>query len=103
MPWEPGRQSHVPTPVRDACLNRDGHRCTAIRQDGTRCPETTNLEAAHWQQWQPGETTTVDMVRTLCHWHHAIETRREAAAGRRARGGNALHPREQPFGLSNLR
>ncbi len=94
MAWEQGRATHVPTAIREACLTRDGHRCTATLNDGTRCPATTNLQAAHHGQWNPGERTTVDMVRTLCHWHHNRETQQQAATARR-RPPSANHPREQ--------
>ena len=73
---------HVPDRIRKAMLERDGHQCVAPTRDGGRCKDTTNLEAAHYGRWQPGETTTVDMVRTLCHWHHNRETQAEARAAR---------------------
>ncbi|GAA3581175.1 hypothetical protein GCM10022198_00340 [Klugiella xanthotipulae] len=82
MAWENSRPSHVPTAVRDACLARDNHRCTVTQRNGTRCPETANLEAAHIDQWVWGETTTVAMVVTKCHWHHNRETQAQAAAAR---------------------
>lgn len=82
MAWDNNRPNHVPQQVRTACLERDGNRCTQTQRDGTRCPETTNLEAAHLTQWKPGETTTVHMVRTLCHWHHNRETQQEAREAR---------------------
>ena len=100
MAWENSRPTHVPTAVRDACLNRDGNRCVAILNDGTRCPETQThkLDAAHTKSWQQGERTTVDMVRTLCHWHHNRETQAEAARARRTRP-SATRPREKHPGL----
>lgn len=99
MPWENSRPTHVPPRIRDACLNRDAHRCTALMRDGTRCTETTKLEAAHINQWQPAERITVDDVRTLCHWHHNRETQAQAAAARRKRG-SSRHPKEQHPGLT---
>jgi len=82
MAWA-NRVKHVPDRVRRDCLERDGHQCTAQLRDGGRCGETTKLEAAHWGRWTPGETTTVDMVRTLCHWHHNLETQQEARQARK--------------------
>ncbi|MDF2578449.1 MAG: hypothetical protein K0S49_28 [Microbacterium sp.] len=82
MPWENSRPTHVPTAVREACLRRDGYRCVAQLNTGDRCPATTNLEAAHLAQWNQLEETTVDDVRTLCHWHHNRETQAQAAAAR---------------------
>lgn len=98
MPWDRSRPTHVPPSVREACLTRDGNRCTAILNTGVRCPSTTQLEAAHLQRWRPGERTTVDMVRTLCHWHHNRETQAEARQQQRPRP-SAKHPREQHPGL----
>lgn len=95
--WERNRPTHVPTPVREAALTRDGHRCTAVMQNGHRCPETTSLEAAHKGRWAPGERTTLDMVRILCSWHHNRETQQQAAAARKAKRTPppTIHPREQ--------
>lgn len=99
MAWDNNRPRHVPTSVRAACLERDGHQCTATMRNGQRCPETTRLEAAHWNQYQPGETTTVDMVRTLCHWHHQRETQKQAAQGRARTRANHRHQGETHPGL----
>lgn len=85
MPWDNNRATHVPTPIRNACLKRDGNRCTATLHTGGRCTETTQLEAAHINSWHQGEHITVNMVRTLCHWHHNRETQAEAQAARRPR------------------
>lgn len=95
MPWENSRPTHVPPAVRDACLHRDGNQCTATLNKGERCPATTNLQAAHTNQWRPGERTTTDMVRTLCHWHHNRETQQQASQAKRRTPPSAAHPREQ--------
>lgn len=101
MAWENNRPTHVPSNIRTACLQRDGYQCTATLRNGTRCTETTSLEAAHLTQWHPGERTTVDMVTTLCHWHHNRETQQQAAQARKrnTKHGTHLHPREQHPGL----
>ena len=98
MPWENNRPSHVPPRVRQACLERDGGRCTAILNTGHRCAATTELEAAHLGQWKPGEKTTVNMVRTLCHWHHNRETQEQASRSR-PRMGSARRKAEKHPGL----
>lgn len=100
MAWENNRPTHVPTQVRQACLTRDGNRCVHALRNGTRCPATTHLEAAHLpgRQWHEGERTTVDMVRTLCRWHHNRETQAEAAQAR-GRKPSAKHPREKHPGM----
>lgn len=86
MPWDNNRPTHVPTRLRQACLDRDGHQCVAITRDGNRCPETTNLEADHIAQWEAGEHTSLDNLQTLCWWHHNRKTQAEALAAKRRKG-----------------
>lgn len=95
MAWENGRPTHVPTPLREACLARDGHRCTAALRDGTRCTETTNLEADHIRGWRQGEQLTVDQLQTLCAWHHRKKTQGEAARAR-AKARASIRPLIDP-------
>lgn len=59
---------------------RDGHRCTWTQNDGSRCPETTRLEVDHIGN--PHDHSP-DNLRTLCHWHHAQRTARQASASKR--------------------
>ena len=81
MTWS-NHTKHVSSPLRTACLTRDGNQCTALMLDGTRCTATTNLEADHIDGWTPGEHLTVDMLQTLCSWHHNKKTQGEAARAR---------------------
>ncbi len=91
---------HVPTPLRDACLVRDGHRCVAQMRDGSRCVETTNLKADHINGWRRGERLTVDQLQTLGDWHHKKKTAAEAAAARAKQPRpTQRQPRESPPGL----
>lgn len=55
MAWQNRRPKHVPTPVREACLARDGHQCVALLNTGDRCPERdpSKLQAAHLTRWRP--------------------------------------------------
>ena len=41
------RSRHIKQDVKIAVSFRDGGRCTATLEDGTRCPETTNLHFDH--------------------------------------------------------
>lgn len=68
---------------------RDGHRCTWIRADDTRCTETTRLEVDHIGD--PNDHTLPNL-RTLCHWHHARRTAAQAAAARTDRRACGTHP-----------
>lgn len=89
MAWDNNRPTHVPTKLRRACLERDGQRCTVEMQDSQRCPETTQLEAAHVAQWRAGERLTLEMLTTKCHWHHNRETQAQAKL---ARAGTKVSP-----------
>lgn len=95
MAW--GNQKHVPTSMRNACLKRDGYQCTATLNNGQRCTQTTRLEAHHLTQWQEGEKLTVEMLATLCYWHHQRITIRQAAEARRKsakKKPSAQHPKQ---------
>lgn len=101
MAWESSRPTHVPKRVRDAALTRDGNQCTATQRDGTRCPETTQLEANEITRWYPGRIVTVNDVEILCHWHHARITHKQATSARgKTRTPSAFHPRQRHPGLS---
>lgn len=82
MPWENNRPTHVPTKIRDAAIFQAGGRCTAKMRDGSRCIETTNLEADEITQWFPGRNLTVNDIQILCGWHHNKKTQGEARAAR---------------------
>lgn len=82
MTWTPGKPKHVPSHVRRAVLARDGYQCTAIGREGQRCPQGVNLEAHHVTGYTPGETTTPDMLTTLCSWHHNRITQQQARQAR---------------------
>jgi 5-methylcytosine-specific restriction endonuclease McrA len=79
--------------IRAAVLARDGHRCTAIRADGTRCPETTRLEVDHIGDRHDHRPAN---LRTLCHWHHAYRTAAQSHAARRANTQAPAHPGMMP-------
>ena len=95
MAWSSSRPKHVPRKLREACLARDGHRCTAAMRDGSRCAQTTNLEAHHIAGWQPAERLTVDQLVTLCSWHHKKVTAAQSAAARAAAAQSRARPRKK--------
>ena len=95
--WEHSRPTHVPAHIRRAALERDAHQCTAPLQDGTRCEETTRLEAHELVQWYEGRVVRLEDVTMLCHWHHNRITQRQAAAARKPR--TTMRPTEKHPGL----
>jgi hypothetical protein len=76
--------------TRELVLERDGHRCVAKSDDGSRCPETTDLEIHHLiPVAQGGDRHDERNLVALCRWHHheiTATTRREARRSTR-RGG----------------
>jgi hypothetical protein len=83
-PLPPGWQTRIRPPV----LERDGHRCTWIEEDGTRCTATDALEVDHIGD--PNDHTPGNL-RTLCRYHHR---KRTALQARSARG--EAPPRRRP-------
>jgi 5-methylcytosine-specific restriction endonuclease McrA len=60
--------------LRDRVLQRDGHRCTALEADLTRCRETKFLELNHRKPLALGGETTYENLEATCVRHN-----REAA------------------------
>lgn len=101
MAWSPrGRDLPANWPaIRQRVLKRDGHRCTATMNDGTRCVETERLEVDHI--YDNGNHADSNL-RTLCHWHHARHTAAQshaAAKARRAQISRRFRRTEQHPGL----
>lgn len=73
---------------RVAVLTRDGHRCTRIRTDDTRCP----APATDVDHIDPGDDHSIENLTALCGWHHQRKSARE--------GGQAAWmnrpPRQRP-------
>lgn len=93
MPWSAtsGRTSPLPpnwASIRRAVLERDGHRCMAMRGDtGERCDWPAN-QVDHMDE---PDDHRLHMLQSLCEYHHARKT---AAQGGRARPKKAepKHP-----------
>lgn len=75
-------------------LKRDGHRCTALLEDGTRCP----AKATDVDHIVRGDNHDLPNLRALCGWHHARKSSAEGNAARR-RGPSHRRPPEQHPGL----
>jgi 5-methylcytosine-specific restriction endonuclease McrA len=56
--------------LRHAIAKRDGYRCTAILEDGSRCPETTDLQVDHIVDLAHKGSNDPANLRTLCRKHH---------------------------------
>ena len=72
---EPARRSrHVPAATRRDVFGRDGHRCTFVAADGTRCTSRHDLEIDHVVPWALGGMHEPSNLRVLC----AVHNRRRA-------------------------
>ena len=78
---------HIPRTTRKAVFDRDGHRCTYVAADGTRCTATHDLQVDHVQPFALGGTNEPDNLRVLCGAHN--RRRAEETFGPRR------HPRPQ--------
>jgi hypothetical protein len=58
----------------------DGHRCTETMGNGKRCHDTNGLECHHIGE---NDDHRIEMLRTVCGWHHARLTSAQANAKRR--------------------
>ena len=64
------RTRHIPQRIQDLVWTRDGHRCSFVTADGTRCPATTNLELDHIKPYGIGGNHEAENLRVLCHAHN---------------------------------
>ena len=64
------RTRHVPRATREAIFRRDGHRCTFVAPDGTRCTATHDLQIDHVVAFARGGGSGPENLRTMCGAHN---------------------------------
>ena len=62
--------AYIPLPLRDAVLCRDGHQCSFVGADGTRCESRRKLQIDHINARKLGGETNIENLRTLCRAHN---------------------------------
>lgn len=62
-----------------AVLERDGHRCTVLMRNGTRCTD----RATEVDHIVPGDDHRPENLRAICTWHHRRKSSAEGNAARR--------------------
>lgn len=67
--------------IRDRVLQRDGHQCTFVLLDETRCPAAAT-EVDHVER---GDDHRPANLASLCRAHHAAKTAAEGHEAQRAR------------------
>ena len=64
------RSRHVPAATRAAVFERDGHRCSYVAGDGTRCAATRDLQIDHVRPFALGGSHKAKNLRVLCARHN---------------------------------
>jgi hypothetical protein len=89
---------HIPRTTRKEVFDRDGHRCTYVAPDGTRCSATHDLQVDHVHPFALGGTNEPDNLRLLCGAHNrrrAEQTFGETASRRAERHAHSCERRPE--------
>ena len=70
------RSRYISRALRDEVLARDGHRCSYVAEDGTRCQCRVGLEIDHEFPFGLGGRTDLENLRTMCKAHNFMFARR---------------------------
>ena len=71
----------IPAATAHAIKLRDGHRCTEVHGDGTRCENTKWLHIHHIKAVEDGGTNELSNLITLCYIHHELRHQLEFDLG----------------------
>lgn len=72
----PRTSRHIPRPIRDEVMLRDGQRCTSFGKNGRRCTARNNLQIDHIKPYALGGTHEPENLRVLCAAHNRHEARK---------------------------
>ena len=53
-------------------LERDGHRCTFVSEEGHRCSEQCGLQLDHFVPFSKGGASTTENLRAMCPAHNQL-------------------------------
>ena len=62
---------HIPSAVKRAVAERDGHQCSFVDEQGRRCQERARLEYDHVEPFARGGASDAGNVRMTCARHNA--------------------------------
>lgn len=102
-----GQRVAFPPKVKALILERDGHRCVAALDDGSRCPVTEGLQADHIVNvaratrlgWTEDEMHDPSNGQALCPKHHEDKSKAEHREGVQHYHGRRYRPKERHPGL----
>ena len=70
------RSRHIPRPIRDEVMLRDGQQCTFVGHNARRCNSTHNLQIDHIKPWALGGKSEAANLRVLCAAHNRHQARK---------------------------
>ena len=79
------KRKPIPAATAHAIKLRDGHQCTEIHKDGTRCENTKWLHIHHIKRVADGGTNELSNLTTLCSVHHELHHQLEFELGQTKR------------------
>jgi 5-methylcytosine-specific restriction endonuclease McrA len=63
---------YIPARIREEVLERDGHRCTFVSEEGRRCSEQCGLQLDHFVPFSQGGESTLENLRAMCPAHNQL-------------------------------
>jgi 5-methylcytosine-specific restriction endonuclease McrA len=63
---------YIPARIREEVLERDGHRCTFVSEEGRRCSEQCGLQLDHFVPFARGGKSTTENLRAMCPAHNQL-------------------------------
>jgi len=63
---------YIPARIRQEVLERDGHQCAFVAEDGHRCSARCGLQLDHVVPFSQGGQSTVENLRAMCPAHNQL-------------------------------
>jgi 5-methylcytosine-specific restriction endonuclease McrA len=63
---------YIPARIRQEVLERDGHQCAFVAEDGHRCSARCGLQLDHVVPFSQGGKSTVENLRAICPAHNQL-------------------------------
>jgi 5-methylcytosine-specific restriction endonuclease McrA len=63
---------YIPARIREEVLERDGHQCAFVAEDGHRCSARSGLQLDHLVPFSQGGKSTLENLRAMCPAHNQL-------------------------------